>query len=211
METYTPDILRTTSIFAISKIIKMEATDIKEAFENGNRTLTKEQIINILSSDVPIEPFLIGIDTWEKILSDKNIRTETNEGFLSLLLDDAKKQKTHPYPLNKDAYLAFLKYRSEIFKKPVTKAGASRQKNLLRGYPIEIQQEIIAETIDKKWESLHKPKAYKIALFQKEIDRRKKKEEKGSGSENLFGDIYSESIKDDESMSVSEMIDFFKQ
>lgn len=206
MDNYTIDVLRSVNITSLARSIKLTKAQTESALRDGDDTLTKEQIINILKEGVPIEPFLIGLDEWENISREKSDENSKNEEFLGLLLDDAKKQKSHPFPLNKEAYIIFLKYRKDVYGKEVTKAGASRQKSTLRAYPLDIQQEMIAESIEKRWESIFKPKQYKLDAFQRNIDKRKKEERKTAKKQ-----VISSGAEPDQSdsMSVKEMLDTF--
>ena len=127
-----------------------------------------------------------------------------NEEYLELMIDDAK--KTFAYPLNKIAYKAFLDFRIEYFKKPVTKAGATRQRKILRAYEPEMQHEIVAKSIDSKWESLFKPSQNEYGVMQRKINARKQKELK----ENHTIITDNGTMVKDEPMSVLEMMDLFE-
>lgn len=204
MTNYTPDILRNTNISTLARLVKLTKTRVEKAFEDGDMSLTKDEVANIVKEGVPIEPFLLGIDTWENLTSKLTQEISESEEFLSLLVDDAKKK--FPYPLNKLAYTKFLEYRRDVLRKPVSNAGATRQKNILRGYDIEVQQEIITESISSKWESIFKPKQFKLTIFEKNIERRKQKVVEQSHIQ------VSESgeTKEAESLSVIEMMNLFE-
>lgn len=57
------------------------------------------------------------------------------------------------YPLNEKKYLDFIQFRKEL-KKPITKTAAKEHIQLLCKYPVDIQEEMIKQSISSNWQGL---------------------------------------------------------
>lgn len=116
-----------------------------ESPKNGKDTLQKmETKKDNIKRDIKKE---------EKINKKENSSFDLQEIVSDLeteYFDNAIEMK---YPLNEKKYLDFIQFRKEL-KKPITKTAAKEHIQLLCKYPVDIQEEMIKQSISSNWQGL---------------------------------------------------------
>lgn len=182
--------------FSIAKLTRMvgipqkRLEELLDILNTDKKWISREEATKIIENGVPLEPFIIGKEQWEKMQVTKDREISSAENEITLLVADSIKEKTKnfKYSLNEEAYRLFLRYRNDFHNKKVSQKGAEKQKGKLRKYPKEIQLAMIKKAIEKRWESifdLSEAEMSKIAVKNEDSPPLKKlHEEKGHKSAN---------------------------
>ena len=197
---YSNEDIKVIDLGFIADKISLSTVILKKLYKNGG-LCDIEKLCAMIEIGVPIEPFIIGLERWEKIQEEREEQKDFEEKQASLLYEEISKNRKGNFPLNKSAYQAFLKHREDTIRKKVTIAGAKKQKALLRNYPTEIQHYIVEKAIKSRNEGLFHPTSAELSRYKSKIEREKEKQLIESNAE---------SMADTSSFSVEEISTIFE-